>query len=275
MHQLKIYVALLFFVGIAAFSQTAVIDGVLKSKANNQPIAYANIGVMGKNLGTVTDMNGKFSLLMDQNFDDSDIRISSIGYLSKTVKVLVFRKMLSESETIYLEKAVSELKEIIIKNKKLETAILGNTLGKKTVSAGFVNNVLGNEIGIKIKINKKPTFIEAFQAMVDYNKFETLKFRVNIYDLKKGMPDQHILTENIIVTSQVKKGLMTIDLSEYNIMVTEDFFVSIELIEQLGVGGLHFLADYDGSPIITRATSQGQWNKQGKLSFGFSVLVKE
>ena len=154
MHQLKIYVALLFFVGIAAFSQTAVIDGVLKSKANNQPIAYANIGVMGKNLGTVTDMNGKFSLLMDQNFDDSDIRISSIGYLSKTVKVLVFRKMLSESETIYLEKAVSELKEIIIKNKKLETAILGNTLGKKTVSAGFVNNVLGNEIGIKIKINK-------------------------------------------------------------------------------------------------------------------------
>ena len=274
MHQLKKYIAILFFVCNAAFAQTAAFDGTLICSVTNQPIAYANIGVLGKNLGTVTDKNGKFSLLIDQNFDDSDIRISSIGYVAKTLKVLVFRKMLSETKTIFLEKAVSELKEIIIKNKKLETATLGNTLGKKTVSAGFVNNVLGNEIGIKIKINKKPTFIEAFQAIVDYNKFEALKFRVNIYGLKKGMPDQNILTENIIVTSKVKKGLMTIDLSEFNLMVTNDFFISIELIEQMGIGGLHFMADYDGSPIITRATSQGQWNKQGKLSFGFSVVVK-
>jgi hypothetical protein len=134
---------------------------------------------------------------------------------------------------------------------------------------------LGNEIGIKVKINKKPTFIEAFQAIVDYNKFENLKFRINIYGLKKGFPDRNLLSENIIATSQVKKGLMTIDLAEYNLMVSDDFFISIELIEQLGTGGLHFLADYAGSPIITRAASQGQWNKQGKLSFGFSVVVKE
>lgn len=266
---------LLIFVLTTIFAQNKSFEGILNSKDANLPIAYANIGVLNQNLGTVTDQNGRFSLKIDQNFDNSDIRISSIGYITKIIKVVAFRKMLFESKTIFLEKAVSELREIIIKNKKSQIATLGNTLGKKTVSAGFVNNVLGNEIGIKIKINKKPTFIEAFQAMIDYNKFENFKFRINIYSLKKGLPDENLLTENIIVTTQVTKGLMTIDLSEYNIMVTDDFFISIELIEQLGVGGLHFLADYAGSPIITRAASQGKWNKQGKLSFGFSVVVKE
>jgi hypothetical protein len=133
---------------------------------------------------------------------------------------------------------------------------------------------LGNEIGIVVKIKHKPTFIEAFHAVLDYNKFDTFKFRINIYNLKKGVPNENILTENIIATTQIKKGILTVNLSDYNIVVNENFFISIELIEQMGQGGLHFLADYKGSPIITRAASQGKWNKQDDLSFGFSVTVK-
>lgn len=267
---------LILFVHIAfAPTDSNLCQGKLVCKETNLTIAYANIGVLNQNLGTVSDQTGNFSLKIDTKFDDSNIKISSIGYVSKTMKVADFKNILNQNQTFYLEKSVNELKEIVVKNKKLQTTTLGNTLGKKTVSAGFVNNVLGNEIGIKIKINKKPTFIEAFQAVVDYNKFANLKFRINVYNLKNGLPNDNILTENIIVTSQVKSGLMTIDLSEYNLMVTQDFFISIELIEQLGAGGFRFMADYNGTPIMTRAASQGKWNKQGRLSFGFSVVVKE
>lgn len=272
---MNFFQTLIFLLSISLFAQTNICEGVLQSKNTNHKIAYANIGIINQNLGTVTNQNGEFSLTIDERFDNSDIKISSIGFVPTIIKVSEFKKLLTQNKIITLEKAVNQLKEIVIRSKKLQLAVLGNVLGKKVVSAGFVNNVLGNEIGIKIKIKHKPTFIDSFQAVVDYNKFENLKFRINIYSIKNGLPDENLLTENIIVTSQIKKGLMKIDLSAYDIMVTEDFFISIELIKQLGNGGLRFLADYKGSPIITRATSQGKWNKQAKLSFGFSVVVRE
>ena len=273
--EIYLFLSILIFNNIFSQVDEKLCVGKLLCKVTNQAISYTNIGVVNQNHGTVSDQNGNFSLKIDSKFDESNIKFSSIGYISKTLKVADFKNIIKQNQTFYLEKSINELKEIVVKNKKQQTAILGNTLGSKTVSAGFVNNVLGNEIGIKIRINKKPTFIESFQVVVDYNKFANLKFRINIYNLKKGLPHENILIENIIVTSQIKKGLMTIDLSEYNLMATDDFFISIELIEQLGAGGLRFLADYNGTPIITRAASQGKWNKQGSLSFGFSVVVKE
>ncbi|MGK4566474.1 carboxypeptidase-like regulatory domain-containing protein [Flavobacterium sp. 3HN19-14] len=250
-----------------------IFEGVVKDKDSGDNIAYVNIGILNKNVGTVSASNGKFSLPLDGKYDNETLKISIIGYKSVEFKVGDFKKKYAQNATIYLEKNVSELKEVVI-NGNLKTRSLGNKLGKKTVSAGFVNNVLGNEIGIVVKIKKKPTYVEAFHAMVDYNHYKELKFRLNFYDLKNGLPNNTILTENIIVTSAIKKGELTVDLSDYNIVAEEDFFVSLELIEGLGEGGLHFLADYDGSPIITRAVSQGKWNKQDDLSFGFSVTVK-
>jgi hypothetical protein len=197
-----------------------------------------------------------------------------IGYVSQSLKVKDFKENLQKNNIIYLEKSVATLKEVVIRSKKLKTKILGNTLDKKTVSAGFVNNILGNEIGIIVKVKKKPTHIENFNAIVDYNNYGNFKFRINFYDIKNGLPNNSILQENIIANTNIKKGKLTIDLSDYDITVTEDFFVSIELIEGLGEGGLHFLADYSGSPIITRSASQGKWNKIEDLSFGFNLKCK-
>lgn len=256
-------------------AQSITYAGIIKDKDSKEDIAYVNIGVLNKNIGTVSDVNGKFEISLDNKFDSETLKISIIGYKSQSIKVADFKKKMTENATIFLEKNIAELKEVVVRNRNLQTGILGNTIEKKSVSAGFVNNVLGNEIGITVKIKNKPTFIEAFNAIVDYNNYKELKFRLNFYDLKKGLPNNNILQENIIVTSTIKKGKLTVDLSDYNIVVTDDFFVSIELIEGLGEGGLHFLADYTGSAVITRAVSQGKWNKvNDDLSFGFTVTAK-
>jgi hypothetical protein len=250
-----------------------VVEGVIKDRNSKENLAYVNIGIIDKNVGTVSDTDGKFRISLDDKYAGETLKISMIGYKSLNYKIADFKKTFGQNPVIYLEKDILELKEVVI-NKNLKTRELGNTIGKRYVSAGFVNNVLGNEIGIIVKIKSHPTYIEAFHALIDYNRYKTLKFRLNFYDLKNGLPNNTILTENIIATSTVKNGKMTIDLSDYNIIAEEDFFVSIELIEGLGEGGLHFLADYHGSPIITRAVSQGKWNRQEDLSFGFSVTAK-
>lgn len=274
MKKIILFFVLIVLSNCTVIAQNVVYEGIIKDKNTKENLAYVNIGIVNKNTGTVSDVKGKFQLQLDNKLDAETMKLSMIGYKSLSFKVIDFKKAVIENPIIYLEKNVSELKEIVIKNKNLQTGILGNVLDKKTVSAGFVNNVLGNEIGIIVKLKSKPTFIEAFRAIVDYNKYKELKFRLNFYDLKKGLPNNTILQDNIIVTSTIKKGELIIDLNDYNIMVNEDFFVSIELIEGLGEGGLHFLADYSGSPIITRATSQGKWNKVDELSFGFTLIAK-
>ena len=277
LHQKSILKSIfIFFIFVSSncFAQFKTYDGILKDIENNQPLAYVNIGIVDKNTGTVSDINGKYELNLDDKFDNEILRISMIGYITQILKVKDFKENIIKNNIFYLEKSVASLKEVVIKNKKLKTKILGNTLDKKTVSAGFVNNILGNEIGIIIKIKRKPTCIENFNAIVDYNNYGNFKFRINFYDLKNGLPDNSILQENIIANSKIKKGKLTIDLRDYNITVNKDFFVSIELIEGLGEGGLHFLADYSGSPVITRSASQGKWNKLEDLSFGFSLKCK-
>jgi len=269
-----IFSVLLLFISTSFFAQAKVFEGNTKDRATGQEIAYVNIGVLNKNIGTVSNINGKFQLPLDNKFDSETLKISIVGYKSLTFTVSDFKKIISENSIVLLDKNIAELKEIVIKNKNLREARLGNVLERRTVSAGFVNNVLGNEIGIVVKVKGKPTYIEAFHAMVDYNHYGELKFRLNIYDLKKGIPDNPLLTESIIVKSRIEKGELTVDLSDYNIMVNGDFFVSLELIEGLGEGGLHFLADEDGPKVFTRAVSQGKWNKVDEVSFGFSVSVK-
>lgn len=270
-----LFSALLIFISTSLFAQSKTFEGITKDNATGQNIAYVNIGIVNKNVGTVSDVNGKFQLALDDKFDNETLKISIVGYKSLEYKVADFKKILSGNSTVLLEKNIAELKEVVIRNKNLKSAELGNVLDRKTVSAGFVNNVLGNEIGIVIKAKKRPTYIEAFNAVIDYNHYAELKFRLNIYDLKKGLPNNSILTESIIVNSKIDKGKLTVDLSDYNIVVNGDFFVSLELIEGLGEGGLHFLADYDGPKVFTRAVSQGKWNKVDGLSFGFSVSVKQ
>lgn len=270
-----VFSVLLLCISTSLFAQSKTFEGITKDKTTAQPIAYVNIGVLDKNTGTVSNANGEFKLPLDTALDNETLKISIVGYKSLTYKVADFKKALRENNTVLLEKNIAELKEIVIKNKNLKDARLGNILGRRPASAGFVNNVLGNEIGIVVKIKNKPTYIEAFHAMVDYNHYGELKFRLNIYDLKKGIPDSPLLTESIIINSSIEKGELTVDLSDYNIMVSQDFFISLELIEGLGEGGLHFLADDDGPKVFTRAVSQGKWNKVEDLSFGFSVSVKQ
>jgi carboxypeptidase-like protein len=262
---------LMLFTGITNAQQ---VSGTIRDQQSKEPIAYVNIGVVNKNTGTVSDVDGHFTIALTQALDSETIKISMVGYTPQTMKVSDFVSKMGGNPEILLERNVSGLKEVVVKRKKLQTGTLGNIPAKKTESAGFEKNILGNEMGVVIKLKRKPAYIKAFHAMVDFNRYRELKFRLNFYDVKDGLPNNSILSENIIVTSEIKRGQLDVDLTDYNLWAEGDFFVSIELIEEMGEGGLHFLADYKGTPVITRAASQGKWNTRNDgLSFGFWVTA--
>lgn len=80
MKKLK-FLILLFLVNFT-FAQSFIISGIVKDSI--EPIPYATILIKGKNKGTITDFNGKFSLQVEKN---DTLLINYLGKLEFTLKV--------------------------------------------------------------------------------------------------------------------------------------------------------------------------------------------
>jgi outer membrane receptor protein involved in Fe transport len=106
---MKIYLFILslFFCSIS-FAQTSISGSVKDNK--NQPIAGANVKVIGQSSGTITDGDGNFSLSTTKK-PPFDVEVSSVGFGSKTVKVTAnnqkINAVLSDEETKLEEIVVS------------------------------------------------------------------------------------------------------------------------------------------------------------------------
>ena len=75
--RLTMILASLLFVVTGAFAQMQV-SGTVISQDDNQPVAGATVQVVGaSNVGTVTDLNGKFSLTVPAG--RKNLRISYVG----------------------------------------------------------------------------------------------------------------------------------------------------------------------------------------------------
>ncbi len=263
----------LFFVSLNVCAQTAVSGSIIDSE-KKEPLPYVNIGIVGKTIGTVSDLEGTFSLEIPSTNDDEIMRVSMIGYETQEFTVEKFKEKIQENPQIVLDKKTTELKEVIVSGKELKTKVLGNKTKSQMTSAGFESDMLGNEVGLIIKIKKSPTIIKDFNCSIVRNEYGTVRFRLNVYDLKDGMPNNSLLKENIIVETDIEKGLLTVDLSQYNIVVEDDFFIGLEWIEDLGTDGLFFSAAFFAKPIIYKETSHSNWQKVGVAGLGFSVTVR-
>ncbi len=84
----KIHLILTFLilVSLSVIAQNrAVITGTVTDASNNEPLAFANVSVKGTSIGTVTEENGKFELLVPVG--DNIIAISYVSYQTQEIAV--------------------------------------------------------------------------------------------------------------------------------------------------------------------------------------------
>jgi len=124
-------IIILFFISLSTslFSQfQIVIDAYVIDKETNQPLPYTNIGFVNKNIKTIGDSNGKFTLIYDEEaIGKNDIlQISALGYNSLQIRSTRLFKRLKNTNKIYLEpkkyalyKTLSKRKEKSVKNKNI------------------------------------------------------------------------------------------------------------------------------------------------------------
>tara|TARA_R110002167_G_scaffold186520_1_gene387607 strand:+ start:194 stop:1015 length:822 start_codon:yes stop_codon:yes gene_type:complete len=256
------------------FSQK-VVSGTVVDSETNETIPYVNIGILKQSLGTVSNESGKFEFEVKDDFMKDTIKVSSIGYKTISLVASDFIEKMKVNAVLPLTADVTELSEVTITARQLKEKVLGNKARSKSLKLGFSVNELGNELGIKINIKNNPTFLKSFNTHIVTNTNTSLKYRLNIYSIKNGLPDKKIVNENIIFPIDVEKGDFSLNLEKYRIYVEDDIYCTIELIEtpneddDIGFSGSLF-----GHAMIVRTTSQAEWEKVGTIGVGFNCTVK-
>jgi hypothetical protein len=262
------------FLSLPIGAQTFVIGQVIDA-AIKEPLPYVNIGLLNKNIGTVSDETGYFELEVntEQNSRDT-LRFSMIGFETKSYTLNDF---INQNEIeVYLTEKSTALDEVILssKRKKYQTKILGNKTTSKALYAAFTSNKLGNEMGFIVRARKHPMILKKFNISLVENDYGPIKFRLNIYDVLNGLPNKTLLKDNIFIETEESSGIVSLDLTPYEIILDQDFFIAIEWIEDLGPGKLYFSGGFFGAPLFAREVSQGTWEKIGTASVGMNVEVR-
>jgi hypothetical protein len=258
----------------ALFAKAQIFQGVVKDAKSNLPMPYVNVGIIGKSVGTVTDSAGRYKINLTGHEADT-LKLSMIGYVAQAFKISALAA--DAHRTILMQPSTTQLKEVKVTNKKWKEVILGNTSQSDNSDAGFDDNRLGHEIGTVIKIKKSPTFLKQFNVHIAHAAAYPVRLRLNFYTLKKGMPYQLLQNQNIYVAVMAGQKDIHVNLVPYNIYAEDDFFASLEWIESGKGQGLMFsayLSIFGSGAVISRETSQANWEKVGIAGVAFNVLAE-
>jgi hypothetical protein len=259
-----------------AFCQIKL-SGTILDKKTQQPIEYANIGLYEKGVGTVCNAQGKFELIVPNDLINNSLVVSHVGYENTTLPITEFNNHFSELR-IELNPAIITLPEITIIAAK-ETN-LGHKPTNDKIKGFFKAAGLGMEGGTLIK-NSGQAKLTQFNMNILKIPFDSLKFRLNIYNVKNGKPSSKVNSEDIIFTiSKSDTGVFSLPLIDEDIQVTDNFICTIELIELFGQSpqNAEFLfsaiPDKDGY-IFKKSISLGKWEKIKKYSLCFWLSGKK
>lgn len=273
------YWALALFISMFSpaliFSQS--LSGLIIEKGSGKPVEYANIGVLGKSRGTVSDEHGHFKLDLSGLSDNDTLRISILGYSRLEYQLGKVKSMCTSNCKFELTPKTYDLKEVVIASPKdLKERIVGNDIDTKNVKAGMTDSILGYEFGTLIKIKKKPARVEEVILHVAECTFDTVFLRMNVFSVKKGMPDENLLKTPVYVqfTKEQAQNPIRIDLTNQNVKVGDDFLVSFEVVRELGKGRLYFSAGFfNKDKTFYRQTSQDRWRVFGALGIGIAARI--
>jgi hypothetical protein len=259
--------------------QSQVIDAVTKTA-----IPFAAIGVKNRIIGTVADSTGRFQLSIstDSIGPTNPVIISCIGYNSVEISS---RNIKDVQQIIALSPAVTYLNQVVVKPLKFKVKTFGRTGSSAFMSTKMISehnsDELGKEIGTVINIDKNCR-LTAFNMHVIFNHFDNVKFRLNIYSVKDGLPDTLIIKDNILLDiGHVRQKWINVDLTKYQIYLEgyEKIAVAIQWLKSttgndpqksFNVAAVPAI----GHHILFRDKSQSTWLKVGgNLSMNFTADV--
>lgn len=242
----------------------------------NEPLKYVNIGILGKDVGAVSDSIGNFRIVIEEKYKNDSLTFSSPGH--KSLKLEIEQIPHLKNEKYILDVKSKDIEEVFITANKTKEIKLGTT-AFTTMVAGYiyVNNDKNKDIqefAKEIKINKKSKVKDINIHLFNVINFNKYSFRINIYDIKNGLPNNKLNNYNIIIDKELKNGWNTFNVETYNLIYSDPIFVSIEYIPNSVNEGEPFR--YSGKFFgrsIKRNASLGNWAITKGISSSIYVTV--
>ena len=267
---MKVFIIFFILISINTLLLGQQISGTVFEMNGETPVEYVNIGIVGKNIGTVSDQNGKYTLQVNPEHYDEILCFSSIGYHSYSVKVSDFINL--NNGNVSLTKREYALTEVVIRPKKVKEKTLGIT-SKGIAATCIQDSIKGWEVGLLMS-NRNKVFLKELNINVSSCSFDTVFYRINIYKPQKKNQFENILTIPVYISllKEQVKDKITIDLRHLNLVVEGDFLVTFEIVKDLGRGSLCFYSSLLHK-VYGRQTSQGRWITYPIGGPSISVLV--
>jgi hypothetical protein len=262
------------FVNGRAFGQT--FSGQVLSDETKTGLGYVNIGIIGRNIGTVANQSGNFSIDLDNSYNNDSLRFSMIGYESKVFLVKTFKE--NSINTIYLSPKSYYLTEVKVIYQKVRKKMLGMPVTSDSLKSGFATNNLGSELGIKV-FTRGRVQLEDINLNVATCTYDSVTYRLNIYQIINESEYKNILTTPIYISfSKDKvKDVLTFDLRKYSLIVEGNILITLELYKDLGEGKLLFYTTFFTGFTYHKKTSEGKWSKAPGIVgiYLHGLLIKE
>lgn len=241
---MKKCIAITLFFVLSYFSIFAqiTIKGKVLNKETREPVGYANIGIVNSNIGTISNLDGTFSILIPSNLILDTLTFSAIGFEKKALNISTLSQ--EENLSILLDEKIIKLDTITVheKREKNKTFKLGNT----TFKGGVLETdtmYAGRSVALLIE-NKAPNFhkdlifpvyIEKASLRILRNNLQSFKFRIRLNEVDKltGQPAEDMLLQSIVVESSMRNGWLDFDLSHLYLQIHKPFFITFEQILDL------------------------------------------
>ena len=257
----KIKTLLLFF---ALLGPGMVFSQVQKGKVicteSGNGVGFVNIGIIGKNVGTVSDQYGNYTIDLENIYDHDSLRFSMIGYQSRVFLVSQFRE--NPLKEVSLKPISYDLKEVKVVYHKPKEIRLGYPVTTNDLRSGFSYNDLGSELGVKIRV-KGEVKLKDISFNVAVCTFDSVTYRLNIYLIEGETVCDNILKKPIYISFSkldINKPI-TLDLSQHSIVVEGNILITLEIYRNLGQGRLLFNTTYFTDVTYHKKTSEGTWTQ--------------
>ncbi len=154
MNRLKLLLALFVFTGFSALmAQTVAIKGTVTSAEDGLPIPSAAVTVKGTTVGTLTGIDGKYSIMVPAGAQNITIQFVGMKTVTETISGRTTIDVVMVTDMLGLDEVVVTALGITRDKKALGYAVQevhGDNISK-TKESNFVNSLSGKIAGVQIK----------------------------------------------------------------------------------------------------------------------------
>ncbi|WP_298266066.1 carboxypeptidase-like regulatory domain-containing protein [uncultured Lutibacter sp.] len=260
----------LLLINFLGYSQEIKMSGQIIDSETKKPIEFVNIGILNKNLGTVSDLQGKFNFNTSKEYIKDSITISHINYQSVKIPVLAIK-----NQIVLLDPRTNELSEIIVTNRKKSSRKIGVKTYNPLLWLGGIsknNDIIEN--AQRINIPNKSVRVKFVNIYLRKGfESDSTFVRINFYKNKNDEPGDRIIFQNIIQKKKIETGWLQIDLTHDSIYLDEDFFIGVEFMPNFEKSqDVYIGAILTKGKGFSRRSSQGKWNKlQGASTINVEI----